>query len=163
VSDKIIIDREVFTALSSDTRIEILKELDERRKTLSELAKKLGCNKSAVYKHLSKLTEAGLVKKEEQVHKWIYYSLTWKGKNILHPERTKLILLLSTAVASLVGALLSAYIYVKERASQSGPGVAQTHPPSYALYFSIIFLFISISFFLLSLFTWKRREKIEIQ
>jgi len=75
---KIVIDREVFAALASDTRIEILKQLDERRKTLSEMSRAIGCNKSAIHKHLSKLVEIGLIEKEESDHKWIYYSLTGK-------------------------------------------------------------------------------------
>ncbi len=162
MSDKIVIDRDVFTALSSDTRIEILKELDERRKTLSELARRLKCNKSAVYKHFSKLTEVGLVKKEEQVHKWIYYSLTLKGKNLLHPERMKLTLLLSTAIAFLVGAILSGYMYLKEKDSQSGAGITQTHPSSSILSIFLILLFIALFLFLLSFIVWKRRETYDV-
>lgn len=158
MSDKIVIDRKVLSVLKSDTRIGILKELDERRKTLTELAQRLDCNKSAVYKHLSKLVEAGLVKKEEQVHKWIYYSLTWKGKNLLHPKRTKLILLLSTAIASLMGAIISAYLYLKKSAA-SGANITQTKPPSYAFPIFLIFLFATLLFFILSFLVWKSNNK----
>lgn len=36
---KITMDREIFDALSSQSRIDILKALDERQKTVTELSK----------------------------------------------------------------------------------------------------------------------------
>ena len=170
---KIVIDRDVFVALASDTRIEILKQLDERRKTLSEITKKVDCNKSAVHKHLSKLVEAGLVKKEETEHKWVYYSLTGKGKSILHPEKFKLTLLLSSAIVSLAGAIISAFIYLKEKSPEhikimgnesyradavgGGSGDGGATP-----YFIIIFVLASIVLFIAAIFVWKKGKELNI-
>ena len=170
---KIVIDRDVFVALASDTRIEILKQLDERRKTLSEITKKVDCNKSAVHKHLSKLVEAGLVKKEETEHKWVYYSLTGKGKSILHPEKFKLTLLLSSAIVSLAGAIISAFIYLKEKSPEhikimgngsyradavgGGSGGGGTTP-----YFIIIFVLASIVLFIAAIFVWRKGKELNI-
>ena len=167
---KIVIDRDVFVALASDTRIEILKQLDERRKTLSEITKKVDCNKSAVHKHLSKLVEAGLVKKEETEHKWVYYSLTGKGKSILHPEKFKLTLLLSSAIVSLAGAIISAFIYLKEKSPEhikimgnesyradavgGGNGDGGATP-----YFIIIFVLASIILFVAAIFVWRKERR----
>ena len=39
---KIVLDSEAFKALASDTRLEILKALDVRRLTVSELGRALG-------------------------------------------------------------------------------------------------------------------------
>jgi DNA-binding transcriptional ArsR family regulator len=159
VFDRVVVDRQVFDALASDTRVAILKELDERRKTLTELSQKLECNKAAVYKHLSKLVGVGLIKKEEKVHKWIYYSLTWSGKNLLHPERVKITLLLSTAVILLVGTIISAYYYIKEEIADSGAGIAQTQQQSNTFLVFIGFFSISLIFFVLTFFIWRASKK----
>jgi DNA-binding transcriptional ArsR family regulator len=128
VSNKIVIDRDTFSALASDTRIDILKELDERRKTLTEISRSLDTNKSAIYKHLNKLTEAGLIKKENTGHKWKYYQLTWQGKHLLHPQKMKIRVLLSGAGATAAAALIAAYRYLQEKqaASPSGPSLMST-------------------------------------
>ncbi|MEA2054052.1 MAG: winged helix-turn-helix domain-containing protein [Candidatus Thermoplasmatota archaeon] len=165
MSDKIIIDRDIFVALSSDTRIEILKELDERRKTLSEMAKNLDCNKSAIYKHLFKLVDAELVKKEENsAHKWVYYCLTWKGKNLLHPEKMKITLLLSSAIISIAGAVITTYLYVKEKTPSHGTCTLGSHESSgsVTIYIPIILAIISAMLILASIFIWKKIEKFEL-
>jgi len=127
VSNKIVIDRDTFSALASDTRIDILKELDERRKTLTEISRSLDTNKSAVYKHLNKLTDVGLIKKEENTgHKWKYYQLTWRGKHLLHPQKMKIRVLLSGAAAAAAAAVITAYRFLQEKqaaAPQTDPGI----------------------------------------
>lgn len=111
--DKIIIDRKALFALASETRIEILKKLDERRTTLTELSESLDMSKTAVKEHLDRLVEAGLVERVDEGRKWIYYELTGKGRRILHPEsRTKIILLLSSAIASIAGGLFELYKFM---------------------------------------------------
>ncbi|RLF48164.1 MAG: hypothetical protein DRN29_00425 [Thermoplasmata archaeon] len=115
MDDKITLDKKSFMALASESRIELLKKLDERRMTLSELARELQMSKPAVLKHLEKLIEAGLIKKNEDKRKWIYYSLTLKGKNILHPERVKIVLLLSTSFISLIAAIAMLWKYLHEK------------------------------------------------
>ncbi len=115
MDDKITLDKKSFMALASESRIELLKKLDERRMTLSELARELQMSKPAVLKHLEKLIEAGLIKKNEDKRKWIYYSLTLKGKNILHPERVKIVLLLSVSFISLVSAIGMLWKYLHEK------------------------------------------------
>ena len=107
--DKITIDRKALLALASETRIEILKKLDSRRMTLSELSEEFGMSKAAVKEHLDKLVEAGLIKRVDEGRKWIYYELTKKGKGVLHPESKRIIFLLSSATASIVGGLFELY------------------------------------------------------
>jgi DNA-binding transcriptional ArsR family regulator len=93
--DEITLDRETFKVLASETRIDILKKLDERQMTVSDLAKSMKMNKATLYEHLEKMVNIGLIKKIKGERKWVYYKVTWKGKNILHPQRTKIIVLLS--------------------------------------------------------------------
>ncbi len=111
--DIVKIDRKALFALASETRIEILKKLDERRMTLTELSKELNMSKTAVKEHLDKLVQAGLIRKVDEGRKWMYYELTGKGKRILHPEsRAKIILLISSAIASVLSGLFELYKFV---------------------------------------------------
>jgi DNA-binding transcriptional ArsR family regulator len=109
---KITLDQESFKALASDTRIEILKRLDKSQMTVTDLANDLQVNKSAVYKHLSRLLDAGLVKKLEDNRKWVYYKLSMKGMHLLHPERVQIALMLSASVLAITLALTQIYMFV---------------------------------------------------
>lgn len=110
---KITLDRETFKALASDTRLDILKLLDQRQMTVSELGRALGLNKATCFEHLSKLVEAGLVNKIEDERKWVYYQLSWKGRRILNPEKITFALLLSSSFAALVTGIVTLWFYVK--------------------------------------------------
>ena len=69
------IDKKVFQALSSETRIKILKCLNQRKKTLTELSRELNLPKSTVHDNLSVLIDADLVKSKHG-SKLVYYELT---------------------------------------------------------------------------------------
>ena len=103
MEDKITLDRESFRSLASETRVTILKSLDRRRKMLTELAKELKMSPSTVKEHMENLCAAGLTVQIDDGHKWKYYELTRKGKNILHPEDTKIRILLSISAFGMIG------------------------------------------------------------
>ncbi len=79
------LDKKAIKALSSDTRIEIIKSLGDRRKMPTELAKEMKLAGSTVTSHLKQLEQAGLVNRRMTGHKWIYYELSKKGSNIVSP------------------------------------------------------------------------------
>jgi len=54
---------EIFRALSSSTRIKILKIISKREIHLSALAREIGISKPVASKHIKKLEQAGLIKK----------------------------------------------------------------------------------------------------
>ncbi|MFH1294313.1 MAG: winged helix-turn-helix domain-containing protein [Candidatus Aenigmatarchaeota archaeon] len=99
--EKITLDVKAFRTLASDSRIAILKSLDERRRTLTELSKKFNLSASTVKEHMEKLTEADLVRMLDDGHKWKYYELTSKGRQILHPGTTKIWVLLAISAFGL--------------------------------------------------------------
>jgi DNA-binding transcriptional ArsR family regulator len=105
---RITLDARTFQALASSTRLTVLRALDERRKTLTELARDLELNKATVHEHLQLLTAAGLVRKrDDEGRKWIYYELTWTGERLLHPQETTTFnVLLGLAVAAAGGGFL---------------------------------------------------------
>ena len=111
---KITLDKETFKALASDTRLDILKTLDGKKLGLNDIVKVTNLNKATLHEHLSKLNQAGLVKKKEREgHKWVYYSLTWKGESLLHPENTKIVVLFTITFLALWAGIIQMILYVK--------------------------------------------------
>ena len=107
---KITLDQESFRALASDVRVGILKRLDIRRETVTDLSNLLSLSKPTLLEHLEKLQSAGLVKRIDEGRKWIYYELSDKGRKVLHPERVAITLALAAAVfLAAVGAFYLAF------------------------------------------------------
>ncbi len=104
------LDRDVLKALSSDTRVDILKELSSRRYMQSELASSLSLSVPTIKEHLAALEKAGLVERHDEGRKWKYYSLTSKGKGVVEPEGTRLWLVLGIWLFSAAATL---HVYLK--------------------------------------------------
>jgi DNA-binding transcriptional ArsR family regulator len=110
VADEIKMDRQVFEALASETRIDLLKKLDTRQMTISELSRELDMAKSSIHEHLAKMASSGLVEKFDNGHKWTYYYLTRKGRNILHPHETaKILVLLGVSLLAIARGALDVF------------------------------------------------------
>jgi DNA-binding transcriptional ArsR family regulator len=105
---EIKLDRETFKALASKTRIDILKLLQKRRHTQSEIAEALEMSVPTVKEHLSALETAGLVVKHEEGRKWKYFGLTKKTKAIFEPEQTKIWIVLVALIFSVIGGIVTA-------------------------------------------------------
>ena len=111
---KITLDRETFKALASDTRLDILKNLDGKPMGLNDIAKVTNLNKATLHEHLTKLNEAGLIKRtEREGHKWVYHRLTWKGESLLHPENTRIVVLFTATFVALAICILNIVSYIK--------------------------------------------------
>jgi DNA-binding transcriptional ArsR family regulator len=103
MEDKITLDRETFKVLAIDTRVNILKKLDERfQLTLTDLANELDMAPSTIKEHLDKLVSADLIVQMDKGMKWKYYRLTSKGKKILNPYEKKVWIVLSISVLALL-------------------------------------------------------------
>src|SRR5213594_2012890 len=98
---RVTLDQASFRALASEVRVEVLKKLDERRMTVTDLANALDLSKPTLLEHLEKLQAAELVKRIDEGRKWIYYELTGRGKKILHPERVTIVVSLCLAAAGI--------------------------------------------------------------
>ena len=117
---KITLDQESFKALASDVRVEILKRLDVRRETVTDLSNLLSLSKPTLLEHLEKLQAAGLIKRIDEGRKWIYYELSDKGRKVLHPERVAITLALASAIAlAFIGA---AFLLVTGNGLVAAPG-----------------------------------------
>jgi DNA-binding transcriptional ArsR family regulator len=127
--EKITLDRRTFKVLASNTRTDILKALEGTQKTVSDLARDLNMNKATMYQHLEQLRQVGLVKRldgkermktvktgphQAPTHggprKWVYYKLSWKGRNIVNPGKVRFAVMLSmVAVIGIAIALIFAF------------------------------------------------------
>jgi len=105
MDDKITLDKRSFEALAADTRVRILKSLDERRKTLSELARQMELSPSTVKEHMLVLEGARLVEMKDEGRKWKYYELTWKGRKVVKPRELKIWIVLSLSAVAMIAAL----------------------------------------------------------
>ena len=84
---------DTFKALSSKTRLSLLKHLSQRRMTLSELSKDMGLHVSSVKEHLDVLENAGIIARHDEGYKWKYYSITSGAKHAFtNPVELKLVL-----------------------------------------------------------------------
>lgn len=106
MDEKITLDKETFRALSADTRIKILKTLNNRRHTQSELSAGLNLSVPTVKEHLDALEKAALVKLIDEGHKWKYYELTEKGRCVLDPDRKKIWIVVSLLILSLASGII---------------------------------------------------------
>ncbi len=109
MEEKIVLDSKSFEALATGTRVKILKSLLERKKTLSEISKEFGMSVSGVKEHLDILLEATLIIKLDDGHKWKYYTLTNKGRQIVTPQHkgARILLLLLFSFVIFTGSMYS--------------------------------------------------------
>lgn len=100
----IVLTKDTFEVLASETRLDILKTLSTRRMTVTELADTLDLAKSTVHHHLQRLADAGLVAADDDGRAWVYYALTSEGRGLLQPhDGTRIRVLLTAGLASLAG------------------------------------------------------------
>jgi DNA-binding transcriptional ArsR family regulator len=120
---KVELDKKALFALASDSRMEILKELNPQRRTVTQLAEALDIDKGAVHRHLKKLEEGGLVTRYED-HGFVYYGLSWKARDIISPgENTKIVITFAVSVVlalSAIGAVFLGYAPTGQRYSEAG-------------------------------------------
>ncbi len=96
-----------FKALSSDSRTTMMKALQERNHTLSELSARLGMSAPTIKEHANVLVESGIIELRDEGRKWKYYSLTRKGRGILDAKRNQanILIILSCAGVLFLGVL----------------------------------------------------------
>ncbi len=106
------IDNKTIRVLASEKKVQIMKRLLERRKMPSELSKELNIAPSTVTEHLKDLEKSEMVKKVNTGHKWVYYELTSKSKDILKPKiPTQSIFMLSLGILMVVGSLFTINVF----------------------------------------------------
>jgi len=87
----------------SATKLQILDVLSDRRMTAPEVARKLGMDRTGIYRHLEALQSGGYVERQESDRKWVYYDLTKKGAAICALGSNGLLLALVLGGLGLIG------------------------------------------------------------
>lgn len=102
------IDFQAIKALSSPTRVTLLKELVDNPSTTTDLSDNLDMSKSTVSDHLTRLHEAGLVEKEDKEgRRRVMYKPTRRARHIIKGSRRKMQFSLTAATAFLIGGFIS--------------------------------------------------------
>lgn len=91
---KVIRDPEAFQLLADETRRKMIYLLRAKEMTVSQIAEQLGLTPQAIYHHIRRMKEAGMVEvgREERVDHFIetYYRATAELFHIAHGEAEKL-------------------------------------------------------------------------
>jgi len=96
MEDELKVSKDLLKTITVDTRVKILKALEERRMTASELSRLLKKHVTTISEHLEILRKSNLVERIERPgRKWVYYKLTREGKKVLHPESYRWIAILA--------------------------------------------------------------------
>ena len=178
---KIMLDKNVFKALASEARLDIIRKLDGKKMGLNDISNASNLNKATLYEHLTKLHEAGLVKrKERKGHKWVYYKLSWKGENLLHPDNNRIVVMFSVTLITLFFGIIGLFNYfmvkleksngsdmifktiseTEDKINQVGGEVLGISQNQIFLYFSIV-CFILFSIFFVILITKYKKNIIQ--
>ena len=138
----IVLDSDDLAALSSKTRIAILKAIDKKDSTITELAEELGISKASVHAHVAELESSGLIE-ADKVRKWHPYSLTKKGRQILHPHKnTRVVIMLGMILFCMTAGIYSFVLYFEGFVYQGG--VSSADHPLIFLIFGDIFALIAL-------------------
>ncbi len=103
-------NNKLIKVLSSDIRRDILKKLNTRNKTVSELSRELKIGKSTLFYNISMLLETSLVKKLENGNEFVYYEITDSAKELFDSkEKIKFTILLTSTIIAFLGGIVSIY------------------------------------------------------
>jgi DNA-binding transcriptional ArsR family regulator len=161
MASDVTLDLNSFIALASKSRISILKRLDEKCMTVTELSKTENLAKSTIYEHLGKLLDAGFVEKKEEGHKWIYYEITEKGRILLHPQaKNKILVNLSFSFLLLVCGFVYISRFVKEYLERNMyPPVEGSYDITFYLVVGSFLISLSVLLFNLTMRLMMQRKK----
>jgi ArsR family transcriptional regulator len=130
---KVNLDVQSFKVLASETRLDILKSLDGKKMSLNDICRANNLHKMTLHEHLSKLAEAGFIKRiEREGHKWVYYKLSWKGESLLHPENTHIVVLFSFTLFTFFFGFVALVNFLRQQKPVTAiePGLLGAPPPS---------------------------------
>jgi len=109
---RVVLEQKALEALASETRVGVLKQLGDKQKTITQIARALMMDKAAVYRHLQKLGEGKLVERDAS-HSFTYYRLTWQGRAVVFPhDATRIAIVLGSSLALVIGAILALNVYL---------------------------------------------------
>jgi len=106
---ELIISGNDFKALSSEVRVHIIKLLASRNHNLTELSSRLKLSMPSVKQHIDVLLATDLIVQADAGHKWKYYSLSRKGKKLVEPYSSQVMIVLASFIVGVLGIAMIAY------------------------------------------------------
>ena len=115
------LDYKSVKALSSPTRLEILKMVLDEEATTTKISDELDKSKSTISSHLDVLTDSGLLEKdEEEGRRRVVYRPTSKAEAIANGRERKVkFSVVSSALTALTGSILVASSFTKRLTSNA--------------------------------------------
>lgn len=112
------LDFKSIRALSSPTRLKILKKVMEKESTTTKLSDELGKSKSTISSHLKELTEAGLLEKDKKEgRRRVVYRPTKKADAIVQGKERKVKFSVASSVLSAAGATILVWQSFRQKAN----------------------------------------------
>ena len=99
-SKKVFIQAETLRNLMSNETKQVLHHLDSENLTDEQLQKHTKISKDELHHQLTNLLNGNLIKKKQKQNTF-YYSLTYKGSCLMHPENSRILLLYGLSMFSL--------------------------------------------------------------
>lgn len=121
------LDFQTVKALSSPTRVHILRNVLEKESTPTQLSDELGKSKSTVSSHLQKLTEADLLEKDKKEgRKRVTYRPTQKAEAIVEGRERKVkFSIASSIITSVAGFAMLGYGFISQLGFRSASADSQ--------------------------------------
>lgn len=109
MEQEIPISKSLMKAVSEETRMAILRSLERRPMTASEVSRALGKHVTTIAEHMAILESSELVERNRRPgRKWVYYSLTKRADELLHPkDYYKYVVILTAAIVLMSGTLFA--------------------------------------------------------
>ena len=108
MEERIALDKATRKALAAESRVRILKLLDQKSRTQSDIAHDMRMSMPTIGEHLKSLVDAGLISREETTRKWKYYFVTQKTRLLLHPHTGTIWFVLGLFLFSAAAMVMSA-------------------------------------------------------
>lgn len=112
-SKKVYIKVDTLRNLISNETKKVLHHLDSKNLTDEELQKETNISEDELHHQLTNLVNGNLIKKKQKQDTF-YYSLTYKGSCILHPENSRILLLYGLSMFSLTLALAHVIHWIRQ-------------------------------------------------
>lgn len=129
---ELILSSSDFKALSSDTRVQIIKLLVERNYNISELSSKLSMSAPTIKQHLDVLQNCDLISlASDSSRKWKYYSLSRKGLKLVSKEDKNILVVLASSVIGVFALLFWFYSFFTQGTLSSTNLVSELPSISY--------------------------------
>ena len=128
---KVYIQANTLRNLISNETKQVLHHLDSKDLTTEQLQKQTNISEDELHHQLTNLLNGNLIKKKQKQNTF-YYSLTYKGSCLLHPENSRILLLYGLSLFSLTFSLAHVIHWIQQT-MQTSPKIMVT--PNGQLFF----------------------------